>query len=52
MCIVTGFINVRMSIALVRATNRSIRGSGIPVSNISNRFRWEEGAGLGLLKSD
>jgi len=46
------FIYVRMSIALVRATYRCIRGSRIPVSNISNRFRWEGGAGLGLLKSD
>jgi len=49
---VTGFINARMSIALVRGTNRYIRGSRIPVSNMSNRFRWEEGARLGLLKSD
>jgi len=49
---VRGFINARMSIALVRATNRCIRGSRIPASNMSNRFRWEGGAGLGLLKSD
>jgi len=41
-----------MNIALVRATNRCIRGSRIPTSNMSNRFRWEGGAGLGLLKSD
>jgi len=45
---VRGFINARMSIALVRARNRCIRGSRIP----ANRFRWEGGAGLGLLKSD
>jgi len=50
--IVRGFINARMSITLVRATNRCIRGSRIPTSNMSNRFRWEGGAGLGLLKSD
>jgi len=50
--IVRGFINARMSIALVRATNRCIRGSRTPASNMSNRFRWEGGAGLGLLKSD
>jgi len=49
---VRGFINARMSIALVRATNRCIIGSRIPTSNMSNRFRWEGGAGLGLLKSD
>jgi len=49
---VRGFINARMSIALVRATSRCIRGSRIPTSNISIRFRWEGGAGFGLLKSD
>jgi len=49
---VRGFINARMSIALVRATNRCIRGSRIPVSNMSTRFRWEGGAGLWLLRSD
>ena len=38
---VRGFINARMSIALVRATNRCIRGYRIPASNMSNRFRWE-----------
>jgi len=47
---VRGFINARMSIAQVRATNRCIRGSRIPASNMSNRFRWEGGAALELLK--
>ena len=46
------FINARMSIALVRATNRCIWGSRTRASNMPNRFRWEGGAGLGLLKSD
>ena len=41
-----------MSIVLVRATNRCIRGSRTPASNMSNRFRWEGGAGLGLPISD
>ena len=50
--VVRGFINARMSIALVRATNRCIRIFRTPASNMSNRFRWEGGAGLGLLKSD
>jgi len=45
-------LNARMSIALVRATNRCIKGSRIPASNMSNRFRWEGGAVLELLKSD
>jgi len=49
---VRGFVNARISIALDRATNRCIRGSRIPLSNMSNRFPWEGGAGLGLLKSD
>jgi len=50
---VRGFINaLYTSIALDRGTNRCIRGSRIPPSNMSNRFRWEGGAALGLLKSD
>jgi len=49
---IMGFINARMSVALVRATNRCITGSRIPANHMSNRFRWEGGAGLGLLKSD
>jgi len=44
--VVMGFINARMSIALVRATNRCL------ASNMSNRFRCEGGAGLRPLKSD
>jgi len=49
---VRGFINAQMSIALVRATNRCIKGSRIPASNMSNCFRWEGGKGHGFLKSD
>jgi len=47
-----GFINDRMSIALVRATNRCMRGSRIPASHMSNRSRREGGAGFGLVNSD
>jgi len=43
-----GFISTRMSIDLVKTT----RGSRIPASYMSNRFRWEGGAGLGLRKSN
>jgi len=50
--VVMGFINTRMSIAQVTGTNRCIRSSRIPTSNMSNRFRWEGGTGLGLMKSD
>jgi len=46
-----GLINARMILALVRATNRCIRGSRIPARHMPNQFRWEGGAGLGLLKS-
>jgi len=46
------FINVRMSIALVRSTYLCFRGSRTPASNMSNRFRWGGGTGLGVLKSD
>jgi len=49
---VRDFINTRMSITLVRATNRCVRRSRIPVSYMLNRFRWEDGASLGLLKSE
>jgi len=49
---VRGFINAPMSIAPVRTTNRCIRDSRIPASNMPNCFRWEGGAGLVLLKSD
>ena len=47
---VRDFNNTRMSITLVRATNRCIRGSRIPVSHMSIRFRLEEGTGLGLMR--
>ena len=36
---VRGFINARMSIDLVRGTNRCMKGSRISTSNMSNRFR-------------
>jgi len=39
---VRGFINARMSIALVRATNRCIRGSRIPVSKCRIDFVGKE----------
>ena len=50
--VVRDFINARTSIALVRATNQCITSSRTPASNMSNRFRWEGGTGLGLMKSD
>ena len=39
-----------MSIALGKAIDRCIRGSRIPANHMSNRFRREGGARVGLLK--
>jgi hypothetical protein len=50
--VVRGFMNARMSIAIVRATHLCLRGSGVPLSQISRRPLWEDRAGLGLFKSD
>jgi hypothetical protein len=50
--VVRGFVNARMSIAIVRATHLCLRGSRVPLSQISRRPLWEDRAGLGLFKSD
>jgi hypothetical protein len=51
--VVHGFVNAWMSIAIVRASHLCLRGSRIPVSQISRRPLWEDQAGLGkLFKSD
>jgi hypothetical protein len=48
---VCGYVNARMSIAIVRATHLCIRGSHIPTSRMSNgRPQWEDKAGLSLFK--
>jgi hypothetical protein len=48
--VVRGYVNARMSIAIVRATHICLRGSRIPSSKMSNRFPlWEDKAGLSLL---
>jgi hypothetical protein len=46
--VVSGYVNVRMSIAIVRATHLCLRGSRVPASKISRRPQWEDKAGLGL----
>jgi hypothetical protein len=49
---VRGYINTRMSIAIVRATHICLRGSRIPSSKMSNRFPlWEDKAGLSLFRN-
>ena len=48
---VCGFVNARMSIAIVRATHLCLRGSRIPTSKMCNRLpQWEDKAGLGLFR--
>ena len=42
------FVKIRLAISLVRAKNRCLRGSRIPIGRISHRVDWEVGAGLGL----
>ena len=48
---VCGYINARLSIAIVRATHLFMRGSRVPVHKISLRYpQWEDGAGLSLFE--
>jgi hypothetical protein len=48
---ICGYVNARMSIAMVRATHLCLQGSVIPTSKMSNRRpQWEDKAGLGLLQ--
>jgi hypothetical protein len=50
--VVRGYVNTRMSIAIVRATHICLRGSRIPTSTISNRRpQWEDTAGLSLFRN-
>jgi hypothetical protein len=49
---VCGYVNARMSIAIVRATHLCLRGSRVPAAQMSNRRpQWEDRAGLGLFRS-
>jgi hypothetical protein len=47
---VCGYVNARMSFAVVRATHLCLCGSRIPTSKMSKRLpqQWEDKAGLGL----
>lgn len=47
-----GFHQSRMGISLVIGTNRYIRDLRIPVTHISNQFRWGGGARVGILKNE
>ena len=42
-----GFINARISIAIIKATPLCLRGSRIPFRNMSSKWcQWDDGAGL------
>jgi hypothetical protein len=50
--VVRGYVNARMSIAIVRATYICLRGSRIPSSKMSSRRPlWEDKAGLSLFRN-
>jgi hypothetical protein len=50
--VVRGFVSARMSIPIVRATHLCLRGSRVPLSQISRSPQWEDRAGLSLFKTD
>ena len=46
-----GFVNARISIAILRASHRCLRGSRVPFRHRSNMMaQWDDGAGLGLMR--
>ena len=46
-----GYVTSRITITLVQATHRCIRGSRVPAHKISvHRLQWEEGARLNLFR--
>ena len=46
---VCGYVNARMSIAIVRASHLCLRGSRVPTSRMSNRRPlWDDSAGVSL----
>jgi hypothetical protein len=49
--VVCGYVNARVSIAIVRATHLCLRGSRVPFSHFSSRRpQWEDKAGLSLFR--
>jgi hypothetical protein len=49
--VIRGFVNARINLAILRATNLCIRGSRVPASKMSKRVQWLDGAGLGLFET-
>ena len=47
-----GYVNARMSVAILRASHLCIRGSRVPFRHdATKRPQWDDGAGLGLLRT-
>jgi hypothetical protein len=46
--VVRGFVNARINLAILRATNLCIRGGRVPASKMSKRVQWLDGAGLSM----
>ena len=46
--VVRGFLNSRISLAIVRASHQCLRGPRNPSSKTSHRVQWLDGAGLGM----
>jgi hypothetical protein len=49
--VVRGFVNARINLAILSATNLCIRGSRVPASKMSKRLQRHDGAGLGLFET-
>ena len=52
---ICGLVRARVSIAILLVTwttHLCLRGSRIPASKTSRRILWEDGAGVGLFKTD
>ena len=49
---VMGFVNARVSVAILRASHLCLRGSRVPYRHISTkRSNWDDGAGLGMFQT-
>ena len=48
-----GFVNARVSVAILRATHLCLRGSRVPFRHNSTKWSaWDDGAGLGLFRTE
>ena len=49
---VSGMLHAKMSIAIIRATHLTIRGSRVSPYQTSKRIQWTDGAGACMFVSD